>query len=96
MYGEINMKKVLVTGAAGFLGSHLCDKLLSEGYYVIGIDNFFRGKKDNLPIHKNFKFYEKDLSQKKIENLESVNLDYVYHYAAINGTKYFMIFLIRF
>jgi len=83
------MKKVLVTGAAGFLGSHLCDKLLSEGYYVIGIDNFFRGEKTNLPIHKNFKFYNHDLSKEKIKGLDLINLEYVYHYAAINGTKYF-------
>ena len=83
------MKKVLVTGAAGFLGSHLCDKLLKEGYHVIGVDNFFRGKKNNLPVHENFEFYNHDLSKEKIKGLESINLDYVYHYAAINGTKYF-------
>jgi len=83
--------KILVTGAAGFLGSHLCDSLLSNGHQVIGVDNFFRGKKSNLPIHDNFRFYELDLrnlSQTKIimgiENPETV-----VHYAAINGTKYF-------
>ena len=38
------MKTVLVTGAAGFLGSHLCDTLLEEGYRVVGVDNLFRGK----------------------------------------------------
>ena len=43
------MKKIIVTGAAGFLGSHLCDSLLEKGYKVLGIDNFFRGKKENLP-----------------------------------------------
>ena len=52
------MKNVLVTGAAGFLGSHLCDELLNRHYYVVGIDNFFRGKKENLPEHEKFKFYE--------------------------------------
>jgi nucleoside-diphosphate-sugar epimerase len=61
--------KILVTGAAGFLGSHLCDSLLSNGHEVVGVDNFFRGKKSNLPVHENFRFYELDLrnlSQTKI------------------------------
>ena len=40
--------KVLVTGAAGFLGSHLCDSLLKQGHEVIGVDNFFTGNKRNL------------------------------------------------
>ena len=83
--------KILVTGAAGFLGSHLCDSLLSNGHEVVGVDNFFRGKKSNLPVHENFRFYELDLrnlSQTKI----IMDIEYpeiVVHYAAINGTKYF-------
>ena len=78
--------KILVTGAAGFLGSHLCDKLLNDGHEVWGIDNFFRGKRENLTQHPNFVFIEKDLSKEKydIENIEIV-----FHYAAINGTRYF-------
>ena len=78
--------KILVTGAAGFLGSHLCDKLLEEGHTVYGIDNFFRGKKENLPEHPNFFFYKKDLTK---ESFEKKGLDVVIHYAAINGTRYF-------
>ena len=42
------MKKILVTGGAGFLGSHLCERLLSEGNDVLCVDNFFTGSKDNL------------------------------------------------
>ena len=83
--------KILVTGAAGFLGSHLCDSLLDQNHDVIGIDNFFRGKRKNLPIHNNFKFYECDL--KDLNALEKIVSLYqpeiVIHYAAINGTRYF-------
>jgi len=78
--------KILVTGAAGFLGSHLCDKLLSEGHEVWGIDNFFRGKLENLPTHKNFTFQEIDLAK---DGYDISDLDIVFHYAAINGTRYF-------
>ena len=83
--------KALVTGAAGFLGSHLCDELLDRGYKVVGIDNFFRGKKENVPFHPNFDFYEIDLTEK--ESLKSIverhKPDVLFHYAAINGTEYF-------
>ena len=84
--------KILVTGAAGFLGSHLCDQLLSQGYKVVGVDNFFRGKPENLPVHKNFEFCEFDLSRNHVplrEVVRTVCPEYVIHYAAINGTKYF-------
>lgn len=41
-------KKVLVTGGAGFLGSHLCERLVNKGYEVLCVDNFFTGTKDNI------------------------------------------------
>ncbi len=44
----MNNKKILVTGGAGFLGSHLCERLLNEGHEVICLDNFFTGNKDNI------------------------------------------------
>ena len=82
--------KALVTGAAGFLGSHLCDELLERGYKVVGIDNFFRGKKENLPVHPNFKFYEVDLVNDYAGDIIfDEKPDVLFHYAAINGTEYF-------
>lgn len=83
--------RILVTGAAGFMGSYLCEELLKSGHEVFGIDNFFRGKKSNLPKHKKFKFYEIDLnySDELQELLQEIKPEVIYHYAAINGTKYF-------
>lgn len=45
------MKKVLITGAAGFLGSHLCDRFIKEGYHDIVVDNFISGGKKILGIY---------------------------------------------
>jgi len=42
------MKRILVTGGAGFLGSHLCDRLIEHGDEVICVDNYFTGNKDNI------------------------------------------------
>ena len=42
------MKRILITGGAGFLGSHLCKKLLNENNYIICVDNFYTGKNENL------------------------------------------------
>ncbi|MGB1557532.1 MAG: GDP-mannose 4,6-dehydratase, partial [Oceanococcaceae bacterium] len=42
------MKRILVTGGAGFIGSHLCERLLAEGHEVICVDNFFTGSKSNV------------------------------------------------
>tara|TARA_R110001583_G_scaffold110092_2_gene259006 strand:+ start:311 stop:1228 length:918 start_codon:yes stop_codon:yes gene_type:complete len=83
--------KILITGAAGFLGSHLCDELLASNYTILGIDNFFRGKKENLPTHKNFNFIKCNLKNKPLTKkiFNKFNPDIVIHYAAINGTRYF-------
>jgi len=84
--------KTLVTGAAGFLGSFLSEELLKNNYEVVGIDNFFRGKEEYLPEHKNFTFYELDLVNKynKFAGIvKKEKPELLFHYAAINGTKYF-------
>ncbi len=58
------MEKVLVTGGAGFIGSHIVDKLLEEGYEVAVFDNLSTGKLENLR-DKTYTFYEGDITNKK-------------------------------
>ncbi|MDX1772968.1 UDP-glucuronic acid decarboxylase family protein [Oceanihabitans sediminis] len=76
------MEKVLITGAAGFLGSHLCDKFINEGFHVIGMDNFITGDKKNishLADNPNFEFIEHDVTEYiKIEG----DLHYILHFAS--------------
>lgn len=75
-------KRVLITGAAGFLGSHLCDRFIAEGYQVVGMDNLITGDLKNIehlfPL-KNFEFYNHDVS-----NFVHVagKLDYILHFAS--------------
>ena len=76
------MKKILITGAAGFLGSHLCDRFIQEGYKVIGMDNFITGDKRNIQHlinHPNFEFIEHDVTEHII--VEGP-LDYILHFAS--------------
>lgn len=75
-------KRILITGAAGFLGSHLCDKFINEGFLVIGMDNFITGDEKNishLENHPNFSFIEHDVT-----NFISIegHLDYILHFAS--------------
>lgn len=81
--------KCLVTGGAGFIGSHLVDKLLSLGYEVIVIDNLRSGKKENLKNHENnpqLKIYVKDLREDINDLFKGVSI--VFHVAAIPGVQY--------
>ena len=85
------MKRALVTGAAGFVGSHLVDRLISEDFHVTGLDNLVTGKLDNLSLAKkseNFTFVQCDVS---IE-LPSFNekFDFIFHAASpASPPKYF-------
>lgn len=73
--------KVLVTGGAGFIGSHVVDALIKKGFQVIVIDNLFAGKKEY--VNKKAKFYKLDIRHfKKIKPLFK-GVDYVFHLAAI-------------
>lgn len=74
------IKKILVTGAAGFLGSHLCEKLQALNYKVIGIDSMIGGDEDNLP--KNLDFKKIDCCDLKKMNSVMKDVDIVYHCAA--------------
>lgn len=76
------MKTVLITGAAGFLGSHLCDKFIKEGFKVKAMDNLLTGNMDNLAHlikHKDFDFYHCDIS--KYVHVAGP-LDYIMHFAS--------------
>lgn len=77
-----NNKRVLITGAAGFLGSHLCDRFLKEGYEVIGMDNLLTGNIRNIehlfPV-KEFQFYHHDVT--KFVHVPGP-IDYILHFAS--------------
>nr|WP_297784406.1 UDP-glucuronic acid decarboxylase family protein [uncultured Allomuricauda sp.] len=76
------MKKTLITGAAGFLGSHLCDRFIAEGHHVIGMDNLITGDIKNIEhlFHlKRFEFFHHDVT--KFVHVPG-KMDYVLHFAS--------------
>lgn len=89
-------KRILVTGGAGFIGSHLCKRLVSEGNYVICLDNFFTGSKDNIKSlldKENFELIEHDIVEpfdikvNQIYNLACPASPPHYQYDSIKTTK---------
>lgn len=90
------MRKVLLTGCAGFIGYHLAKKLLSNSFHVVGIDNINsyydvklkETRLENLNTDPNFKFYKKDLSDESNISFFSDNFDVVINLAAQAGVRY--------
>lgn len=91
------MQNILVTGGSGFIGSHLCEKLLESGYHVINIDNFNEFydpviKKNNIVFalqNSNYKLYVGDINDNQILDtiFKSHNIDTVVHLAALAGVR---------
>jgi len=79
---DLSNKRVLITGAAGFLGSHLCDRFMAEGCRVVGMDNLITGSLSNIELlfkHENFEFYHHDIS--KFVFVPG-DVDYILHFAS--------------
>ena len=80
------MKKILVTGCAGFIGSYLSETLLNNGFKVFGIDNLSNGKLSNIDSlikNNNFEFFKCDLNNDKIIDKILSHVDVIYHLAAM-------------
>lgn len=85
------MRKIVVTGAAGFIGSNLSTKLIEEGYSVVGIDNLSHGNLDNLRSifsHQNFSFLKEDIANTALLSSVFEDADAVYHLAAGKIPRY--------
>ena len=80
--------KAVVTGCAGFIGSHLVERLLEEGYHVIGIDNLRTGNQNNMASfssHLGFKFIEADVCDPGLKSKLPSDIDLIFHLAAISS-----------
>lgn len=87
---EQAMKRALITGGAGFIGSHLAEKLLEQGEKVFVLDNLSTGRKENIQHllkNKNFEFRKGDVLNKAVVRRSMEGVDEVYHLAAAVGVK---------
>lgn len=85
-----NVRTVLISGAAGFIGSHLSEKLILKGYKVVGLDNLSKGTKENLkPVvgDKNFFFIKGDIKNANFK-LDKLKIDVIVHLAAAKIPRY--------
>ena len=81
----------VVSGAAGFVGSHLVDYLLAKGFSVIGLDSLRTGKKENLieaMKHENFRFEQLDICSRDLMKVVRTPIDVIFHLAAISSVKF--------
>lgn len=82
--------RVLISGAAGFIPSHMCDRLIAEGHSVVGLDNFLTGSMDNvqhLRSNKSFRFLEHDVTRPVPESVAAEPFDVVMHMASPASPK---------
>ncbi len=89
MFGVITMGQFLVTGAAGFIGSHICERLLSDGHKVVGIDNFVTGSEENIDSNaysQRFTLLETDVTT-PFE--VAGDFDWVIHLAALASPEFY-------
>ena len=85
---NIKEKRIVVTGSAGFIGSNLTDTLLEQGAEVVGIDNLFNGRMENLDEafkHNKFEFHKGDIRDLNFLLDVFENIDIVYHLAAFTS-----------
>lgn len=85
---KLNKSKILVTGGAGFIGSNLCEELLSQGLEVICLDNFITGRRENISQFlndKNFRLIEGDIRNNETCMIATAGIDYVFHQAALGS-----------
>ncbi len=80
-------RKILVTGGAGFIGSHVVCRMLRAGYHVNILDNFSTGKKRNIPSHERVTLYEGDIRDPSIVNMATQGCTTIVHLAAIVGVE---------